>query len=316
MSGPVDLRHLQYFLALAEEGNFTRAAARVWVTQQAFSKAIAQLEGRVGARLVERRPRGCSLTPAGRRLAMASRSLLAEADRVAEVAVALRTGAGDATPTLRVGSLLDGLGPLTPAVLTGYRAVAPDVTVTVRRIQPHEIPGAVLSGEIDVALVHGPCDHPAVHAEAVFDEPRWVALSAADRRADADALTAADLLTVPARTRRPGVDPDWEAAFTLRDERNGEDAPRLGEPARSLEDLLWSISLEELFLTIPEHLTRTYGRESFGVAYVPVPDLPPVTFSVLRRRDDTRAAVLAFVATASAVTAARRRPQPEVVGPD
>jgi DNA-binding transcriptional LysR family regulator len=297
----MELRDLRYFLTLAEEGSFTRAAARCWVSQQAFSKAIARLERQLGTLLVVRRVRGCSLTPAGARLALAARDLLERADRLGGVAGAPDPG------RLRVGVLLDGLGPLTPRVLAAYRAANPSIPVSVRRVQPHELPGALVAGLVDVALVHGPVADERVETVPLLSEPRVAALSAADERADAERLSAADLLTLPARTRRPAIDPAWEGFFTLVEQRNGEEPARVGEPTRSLEELLWSISMDRLFLTMPQHLAATYPGDRFGVAYVPVPDLPAVVFSVARRRTDHRPAVGAFVASTRAVTGVELR---------
>lgn len=296
----MDLHHLRYLVALADELNFTRAAARCWVSQQAFSKAIAQLERRLGVTLVIRRPRGCSLTPAGQRLVAAARQIVAQADQLVE----LTQNEPIAAPgvSLRVGLLLDGLGTRTPPVLAAFRAAMPSVELSVRRIQPHELTSALIDGLVDVALIHGPFDDDRVETIPLFTEQRAVVVSAADARADADALAATDLLGLPAREKRDGIDPGWEGFFTLVAERNGESPQRRGGPASSLEELLWHISLDRLFLTVPEHLADTYPAATFGVAYVPVPDLPRVVFSVCHRRGDQRPAVRRFTALAIAAT--------------
>jgi hypothetical protein len=121
----------------------------------------------------------------------------------------------------------------------------------------------------------------------LFTESRIAAVSAASPLADAGVLAAADLLTRPARTRRPRVREDWEGFFTLVLERDGEQPDRYGEPAGSLEELLYSIGLDDPFLTMPAHLRRTYPGDLFGVRYLPVPDLAPVVFGVEHRRPAT-----------------------------
>lgn len=296
----MDLHHLRYLVALADELNFTRAAARCWVSQQAFSKAIAQLERRLGVTLVIRRPRGCSLTPAGSRLVVAVRPLLRQADELDRLDLA--TAVPDEGDVLRVGLLLDGLGPATPGLLAGFRAAMPSVALSVRRIQPHELTSSLIDGVVDVALIHGPFADERVETVELFGEQRAVVVSAADPRADAPELSAADLLTLPAREKRDGIDPGWEGFFTLRAERNGAPPERRGGPAGSLEELLWHISLDRLFLTVPRHLAGSYPGASFGVAYVPVPDLPDVVFSVCHRRGDQRPAVRRFRALTIAAT--------------
>ncbi|WP_432476121.1 LysR family transcriptional regulator [Nocardioides sp. GXQ0305] len=288
---PIELRELRYLVAVADEGSFTRAATRCYVSQQAVSSALAQLERRLGTALVVRRPRGCSTTPAGARLVAAARRILDAADELVDV-VDPRPYADD---VLHVGLLLDGLGERTWPLIQGFRAAHPEVRVAVGRIQPHEVPAALLDGAVDVALLHGPCDDERLVVTPLFSEPRLVVVSAAASPADARHLLTADVLDLPARPRRDGIDPGWEGFFTLISERNGTEPERRGEPAGSLKELLWAISLEQLFLTVPDHLATTYPGRLYGVAYVPVPDLPEVVFSAVRRRDDDRAAVRGFV---------------------
>ena len=285
----MELRELRYFLALAREGNFTRAAARCYVSQQALSRVIASLERRAGAPLVVRRPRGCSLTPAGRRLARAARGVLSRADELAEVVGELRAGGrvDSFDGPFRIGLLLDGLGAATPPVLQAFRAVRPDVPVKIVRVQPDDVFDLLLENGIDAAFLHGPVPSERIAAVPLFDEPRVVALSAASELADAPALRAADLLTLTARARRPSIHPRWEGFFTLSDQRGGEQPRRVGEPVGSLDELLWSIAVDGVFLTLPAHLAGTYSGDRYGVRYVPVPDLPRVPFSLAYRSDNT-----------------------------
>lgn len=296
----MNLPQLRYLVALADERNFTRAAARCWVTQQAFSKAIAQLERQLGTTLVVRRPRGCSLTPAGERLLPAARKILAQTEQLANL-VAEDTAPSD-DHVLRIGLLLDGLGPATSVVLYAFRAALPTVGLSVRRIQPHELTSTLLEGDVDVALLHGPFVDERIQTTQLFTERRAAVLSRADPRSDATELSSADLLTLPARERRDGIDPGWEGFFTLSAERNGDEPERRGAATSSLEELLWNISLDRLFLTVPQHLANSYPGNAFGVAYVPVPDLPPVVFSVCHRRCDLRPAVQQFVDLALTAT--------------
>ena len=97
MAPPVltpDLNELRGFCMAADLGSLGRAAVRLHVSQPSLSKRLASLESKVGARLLERSPRGVALTPAGRRLYGQARALLEEADEVAEVMLGIRhTGA-------------------------------------------------------------------------------------------------------------------------------------------------------------------------------------------------------------------------------
>ena len=126
----VELAELRYVLALADELNFTRAAARCHVSQQALSRAIARVERRLGEPIAMRRSRGCTLTPAGERLVARARPLVAEADALVG---AVRQSAASAADVLRVGIMLDGAGPATVPMLRAFRAAFPEVAVEVRR---------------------------------------------------------------------------------------------------------------------------------------------------------------------------------------
>jgi DNA-binding transcriptional LysR family regulator len=273
----VELRELRFVVALADELNFTRAAARCHISQQALSRAIALLERRLGTPVVERRPRGCALTPAGARLASAARPLLAEAD-------ALRAGLAECEPApaglLRVGLMLDGLGAATAPLLAAFRATHPAIRILVQRLHADRVVDALLDRSVDVALLHGPVEDDRIEILELYTEPRIAAVSAGSPLADAGVLAAADLLVRPARARRPRVREEWEGFFTLVSERNGEQPDRFGEPTANLEELLYSIGLDDLFLTMPAHLAGTYPGHLFGVRYLPVPDLAPVPFGM------------------------------------
>ena len=307
MIGSVELQSLRYFVALSEELNFTRAAARCWVSQQAFSRAIAQLEDRLGVALAIRRPRGCSLTPAGVRLAASARELLAQAD-------GLRETVGPSGPALRLGFVLDGIGAHTAALIAACRAALPGVDVVVRRVQPQQVAASLLSERVHVAFTHGPSAHPELEVLHLFSERRVTVVSRADPRSDATELAPDDVLTLPAKPRRDDIDPIWEAFFTLTEERNGEDAERRGTPADSFEELLWSISAEQLFLTVPAHFERSYPGSAYGVAYLPAPGLKPVEFVAVHATPLRHPAVADVLDIAVRITAPLRRADDSTAG--
>src|SRR5579884_3586033 len=122
----VDTRLLRTFTAVAEEGNLTRAAQRLFVSQPALTKQIRQLEARVGARLFTRLHAGMALTPAGRALAERAPALLAEWDRaLREVAEAARV--------LRVGFLASAANDATPRIIAAFAERRPGWRVEMRQ---------------------------------------------------------------------------------------------------------------------------------------------------------------------------------------
>lgn len=147
----MELRYLKYFLAVAETGSFTRAAADCFVAQSALSQQVARLEGEVGARLFHRTSRSVRLTAAGELLVPLARRILAEVDDArAEL---------DALTGLRRGRLRLGLiqtaGGATDvaAVLGEYRRRYPGIELHVRTAPSAEMVAAVAEGTLDLAVV-------------------------------------------------------------------------------------------------------------------------------------------------------------------
>lgn len=147
----MELRYLKYFLAVAETGSFTRAAADCFVAQSALSQQVARLEGEVGARLFHRTSRSVRLTAAGELLVPLARRILAEVDDArAEL---------DALTGLRRGRLRLGLiqtaGGATDvaAVLGEYRRRYPGIELHVRTAPSTEMVAAVAEGTLDLAVV-------------------------------------------------------------------------------------------------------------------------------------------------------------------
>ena len=188
-----ELRELRYFIAVAEELNFTRAATRLGMAQPPLSAAIAKLERKLGVRLLERTSRHVALTPAG--------AVLLEHGRIAVEAAAAAT-----ERTRRAGTQ--------PTRLTV--AVKPNAgTELIRQIvdrcdQDPQIPGirilfghpggpaaAVRSGAADVAILRTPFDQRGLDTELLLTEPRVAVLPARHPLAERSRLCRADLAADP-----------------------------------------------------------------------------------------------------------------------
>jgi DNA-binding transcriptional LysR family regulator len=144
-----ELRHLRYFVAVAEELNFSRAARRLRMAQPPLSVAIRQLEQEIGASLFHRTSHEVKLTEAGQALLAGARRTLAEAEGA--VNAAQRAGAGE-LGSLRVGYNWSARFETLPAIGHAMQRSHADVELVTEEIRTYRMPSALRSGAIDVAL--------------------------------------------------------------------------------------------------------------------------------------------------------------------
>src|SRR3954470_15694666 len=193
----MEIRQLSAFVAVAEEGTFTRAADCLGVVQPAVSQAVGRLEAELGLLLFQRSSRRVTLTSAGAALlpeARAVLSRLAQAERTAADLAAGRSG------VVRLATT-PGASGLVGALLTPQRAAPPGVRVELAHARRGPKLRALLDGEIDVALVHSAPRTPGLAFTEVWREPWRPVVSAAHLRAGSDpvdlrALAGDPLVTV------------------------------------------------------------------------------------------------------------------------
>ncbi|QKH38775.1 LysR family transcriptional regulator [Achromobacter pestifer] len=171
----MELRHLRYFTAVAEELHFTRAAARLGIGQPPLSQQIQQLEREIGTPLFLRLPRGIALTEAGAQFLEDARAILASADRAIDMARRLGRGERGA---ITVGFTASAVfHPYLPRAIRAYRDRYPDVRVTLTESNTVTLLRGLRAGEVDVAFVRPPYVlDPEFESERVLDEPMLVAL--------------------------------------------------------------------------------------------------------------------------------------------
>jgi DNA-binding transcriptional LysR family regulator len=171
----MELRHLRYFVAVAEERHFGRAARRLQIAQPPLSRQIQALERELGFDLFDRRARRVELTPGGEALLTHVRGVF---DSLEEGIQAARRAAKGETGRISVGypsSLAySGLTDL----LRAFRARSPEVDVVVHEMPPQESLSALRERRIDVGFVRASVDDPLISAERVRREPLMVALPA------------------------------------------------------------------------------------------------------------------------------------------
>ncbi|MBZ4317980.1 LysR family transcriptional regulator [Streptomyces sp. SCA2-4] len=253
----MEVRELRYFQAVAEELNVSRAAQRLGMSQPPLSRAIAQLERRLGVRLFERAHRRLELTPAGAALAEeAARAL----DAVS-AAVRRARRAGSVLPSLVLTAKAGVATDLLRRVVTAFGALpgAPDVRITVSGFG--EQAAMIRDGRADVALLGTPFDRHGVEYEPLFSEPRVAALPAGHPLAGRTALRCADLEGMP-MPHCPGLSGPERAYWS----EPGVPGPVIHDSSQLME----AVALGQAVALIP--LSLAEGTPRSDVVYRPVPD--------------------------------------------
>ncbi|MFJ5015178.1 LysR family transcriptional regulator [Streptomyces griseoluteus] len=222
-----DLRKLRYFVAVAEELHFGRAAERLHIAQPVLSRQIRSLEEDLGAEVFDRDRRGTLLTPAGEQLLEDAVPLLASAEALVR---RVKRAAQD-TPTLTVG-FMPGIT-LTPATVL-FTGRHPTVRVRLLRTSWGDQAAVLLDGRADVGIVRLPMDQRGLQVRPLFREPRVVVLPVEHRLADRSVVTVADL-AAEHLLQDPDAVPEWrDVAVELRAGRR-PDTPVIHQVEEKLE---------------------------------------------------------------------------------
>ena len=193
----MDVRQLRYFIVLAEELHFGRAAEKLHIAQPALSQQVKSLESDLGLRLLERTSRGVVLTDAGSRLLTEARSVVTRFDEALETMRRVKEGSVGA---LRVGVFPGPLRGILPPALVELRRQQPDVDVETRFIATDDQLHALAEARLDLALLPslGRFDvSPPLEARVVGREPLGIAIPASHPAAGKHELAADDLAGLP-----------------------------------------------------------------------------------------------------------------------
>jgi len=170
----MELRHLRYFVAVAEAGNLSRAAEKLFVAQPPLSLQIRQLEEELGGALFTRHPKGMRLTAAGEALLPEARDLL---ERAAGLKHSRSRAAG--AGTLALGYVPSAGSTVIPGLVRVLRRAHPGLEIRLHEMISDEQREALLSGRIDAGLARSGLRHPRLHAACTLADPFCLALPAA-----------------------------------------------------------------------------------------------------------------------------------------
>jgi DNA-binding transcriptional LysR family regulator len=306
MAELVDLESIRRFIVVAEELNFTRAAARLGLAQPPLSAAIGKLERKLGVQLLERTSRRVSLTPAG--------AVLLEQGRIAvEAATAAieRTRRAGTQPVRLTVAVKPGTGTGLLQQIMARCARDPQVPeVHLMFGYPGGPAAAVRGGAADVAILRAPFDRRGLDTELLLTEPRVAVLPARHRLAGRPArrrlagrpeLRRADLAGEPMPRWAGQPDPAAAAYWT-----GGNPAAEIppGPEINDISQLLDAVALGNAVAYVPVSLADQY-RSAPGLVFVPVADLGPSEVMAAWPDASRSRAVAAFVRIAVEVAASR-----------
>jgi DNA-binding transcriptional LysR family regulator len=292
----MELRHIRYFLAVAEEGSFTRAAARLGIGQPPLSLQIRDLEKEVGVALFKRVPHGAELTDAGSAFRESVAPLPA---RAAEAAASARRAAAGHTGQLSLGFTgTAALNPAIPAAIRSFRRAYPDVELRIEEANSIALVNALMNKRLDVAFIRPSGEDPSdLMIQSLLDELLVAALPASHPHAHGRGTLALSALRDDSFILTPR-----EVAVSLHDSvldacRNAGFTPRMGQPAPQIVSILSLVSAELGVSLIP---TSVRQLAVTGVVYrkLQAPG-SSVQLAVAHRREQTNSAALNFVAIAS-----------------
>jgi DNA-binding transcriptional LysR family regulator len=293
----MELRHLRYFVAIAEEGHITRAAERLGIQQPPLSQQLRALEAELQVQLFRRKPRGVELTQAGEALLAEARAILQQVERA--VGATRRAGHGEAGRLCLGYTSSASFHPLVPRLLRQFREAFPLVALQLEESGTGELVEALLAERLDAAFVRspiGPQDGIVVHA--ILEEPMVAALPAghalAAARADALALRAlaGETLILYRRPLGPGL---YDAIIAAC-QRAGF-SPNIGQEAPRMLATLSLVAAGLGVTLVPGSMQRL---QIDGVVYQPLDPAGDLVapLNLACRRGDAAPALRRFLALA------------------
>lgn len=191
---PIDLRRFRYFVAVAEELHFGRAAARLGIAQPPLSQQIRQLEDDLGARLFERTSRSVALTPAAESLLADARRILREVEAAADRVRQVDRGEAGLLRIGFVGSAIDGV---LPGIVRRFREQVPGARLSLQELTSAQQVAALAERSIDVGFVRPPVVGDGLTVIEVVREQLVLALPADHALVSSDMVRLADLASEP-----------------------------------------------------------------------------------------------------------------------
>ncbi|MDT5281396.1 MAG: hypothetical protein QOJ20_2591 [Mycobacterium sp.] len=284
VSPDLDMRKLRYFVAVAEELNYGRAAERLHIAQPVLSRQIRSFENDLGVQLLARDSRGTGLTAAGKQLLKDARFLLAESKALQQRLFRV----AEPTATVTVG-VMPGL--LATAAAAAFEDDDPSRRAVVVQVGWAEQVDVVRSGDVDVVYAREPIDRHGLGTAPLLEEPRDVILPAADPLAKKKRPVRLADLASRRLLQDPATLPEWYAIAT-------PEHRRPGQMAHTVEEKLELVAAQAGFVILPRSTTAFYRRPDVRV--LPIEDIGPSQVTLIWDAATDNPARDAFVSAALA----------------
>lgn len=301
----MELRHLRYFLSVAETLNFSRAAEHLHIAQPALSKQVRNLEELVGAKLFNRTKHHVTLTPAGVAFREQAILILEQARRAAHIA---RRVAGGEIGRLSIGFVGSASYSFLPWTLRAFHQRYPDVELALREMDAPTQIASIRDGSIDIGFLRLPVNDPHVTFETIFQERFIVALPAEHRLTDLNTVSMYDLV---------------DEAFVMFPDRAGSGfraqisefcqsfgfLPCISQEAAPMQNVIGLVGAGLGISIVPESVTKIQMPE---VVYRPISEmLPPASIALAWNKHDDSVVLSGFSDIARAVARERSSYSPQ-----
>ena len=297
----MELRHLRYFVAVAEELHFRRAAERLHVAQPAISEQIRKLEQELGVQLFDRSQRKVSLTIAGGALLEEARHVLRHADVAAQAA----RNAGDlATMRLRIGYLADSLPAQVPLALRHLATSAPRVQVALQTGPALRMIEELRAGRLDAVVTALPAPVNGLQTTPLGAQRAMLAVPATHPLAGEESITLERLAPERVIVLPREANPAFHNAVVAMSRDAGLSPTFVETPEPSVEHALLSVAAGGGVAVLPESAAQRYATP--GVRFVPVAGVDAAfETAVLTQREGKSLATAAFLNSLSRAVAVR-----------
>jgi DNA-binding transcriptional LysR family regulator len=290
----VNVRRLKYFLAVADQRHFGRAAELLYISPTALSEQVRKLEGELGLRLFDRNPRGAMPTEAGQRLIPAARALLAQSEAIGRI---VETSRRRTASVLTLGFVALAAGEATSVLVSEFERRSAGSRVELVYLPFPRQTAAVRSGEVDVSIARGPISEAGLRTQTIGREPRMAMLSASHPLAKQRSVSCAQLAR-EVRVNMQGVPAAWRKWWSL-DRSPAVRAVPYGPYITSFDEQLEIAASNQAISIVPACAARMHQRSD--IAFVLIDDAEQSEILLCAREDDDSRTVETLFSAAAAV---------------